>query len=161
MSGPPSTLDLAFALYGIPRSAKLVLLEMARVGNVSGECFASQKRLAKMSCSTDRNVRTALAYLRDHGFIQRIANPGRRTSNYLLLTKRWGVECGKIDRPTGKNLPHPSGKTVRQNQNLNQNLNQGRQSSRSMRRVDEEIGQVLGNMERLLAKRDGEESVDA
>lgn len=155
MKKPPSILDRAFNVRDIPSNPKVLLLNMAKLGNTSAQCFASQETLAAMCCCCKRSVRRALKYLRDHGFVTRIPNPKGSTDRYVLHFERWGGTGGQDGLPKGKNGPHLRGQNVRQNQNLNQNLNQGAAPGGS---VANALGKALNGIADAIEKRDRQEN---
>ena len=55
----------------IQTSAKFVLVALANRANQDGECWPSQKDLAKQTSMTDRSVRNALTKLEELGYITR------------------------------------------------------------------------------------------
>lgn len=82
-------LDRAFAIVGLPPTVKLVLLHMAKIGNQTHQCFASQKKLAEWSGCSIRSVRRAQNYLLAVGLIVRIPSEGRKTNRFVLQTHLW------------------------------------------------------------------------
>lgn len=138
----PRILDRAFATQGIPSSAKLLLLNMAKLGNGTGQCFASQQRLAEMCCCDKRTVRRALSHLLAEGLIKEIPNPKRATKRYLLNFHRWGLPRGQDARTGGRKRPHTRGQIDRQNHDLNHKLNHGARN-RLPSGPPAKIGQVL------------------
>lgn len=92
-------LDQAFAVRDISAPAKLLLLNMAKLGNRSGEVFICQEKLAAMSSCSVRTTRRSLGELRNRKFITRVPNPGRATVRYILNHSRW--IAGQKVRPEG------------------------------------------------------------
>lgn len=90
-----SPLDRAFAVIGLPGSVKLVLLAMAKVGNATDQCFASQEYLATLCGCSVRTVRRAQSFLLTAGFIMRLPRGNRATDRFLLQHHRWVKHAAK------------------------------------------------------------------
>lgn len=88
---PSHPLDLAFGLDTGNDKANHMLLHMARLGNRSHRCFASQARLATRCGFSVSTASRAIRYLVKHGYIKQIyEHPRRRQTNtYELLIKLW------------------------------------------------------------------------
>ena len=120
-------LDLAFTVSDLPPLGKFLLITMARLGNSSGRCYASQETLASKCCCSIRTVRRLLKVLREAGLVVRIPDSTRSTDSYVLLYQRWtserkeGGQRGLSKRPT---RPQLTGQFGRENPKVNPNLNQ-------------------------------------
>lgn len=84
-----SPLDRAFAVLGLSGSVKLVLICMAKVGNQTGQCFASQEYLATICGCSVRTVRRAQSFLLSAGLIMRLPRGKRATDTFLLQHHIW------------------------------------------------------------------------
>ena len=123
MTKPPRILDLAFAVRGLPGPVMHLLIIMAKLGNSSGEVFASQGTLAAMCGYSDRTVRRCLTRLCKVHFITRVPNPGRTTTRYRLNFGRWGRKPGSGGQGGGPASPASVGHADRQNPEPNQEEN--------------------------------------
>ena len=147
----PRILDVAFGVREFPPLVLLILIRMARLGNKTGQVFASQETIAAACNCSVRSVRRAMEILRDHGYITRIPRSKLKTDRYVLNYHRWKVWCGQSDsrrRPLG---PVTTGLPVRQNPDLNPKSNQ---PSGGGRHIANALDDVLGNMARMLENRD-------
>jgi hypothetical protein len=119
----PRILDLAFEVRDIPTSPKLLLIVMSRLGNSTGQCFASQETLANRCCCSVRTVRRLLDFLRCNQFVTRIPNPKGSTDRYVLNFHRWGGAGGQNGRGERPKRLVDAGQYDRQNLDLNPKLN--------------------------------------
>lgn len=62
----------------MPPTTRLVALVLATYADPNGESWPSQVTLAKEIDVSERTVRTALAWLREHGWLTRIASGSRQ-----------------------------------------------------------------------------------
>lgn len=153
-------LDLAIGAHGIPTLAKLLLICMAKLGNSTHHCFASQRRLAKMCECSVRSIGRQMDHLRMRGWITRVEDPKRKTDCYQLNTHMWvsgqAVFQHQSDRPARR------GQNVRQNHNGNLKMNL-RQSGavKSQSSANEKGGTILFSVLAGMARKmevDGYES---
>ena len=148
----PRILDIAFDVREFPPLVLLILIRMARLGNRTGQVFASQETIAVACNCSVRSVRRAMEVLRDRGYITRIPRLKLKTDRYVLNYHRWKVSSGQLGRRDRSAWPLRKGQTGRQNPNPNPKLN--RQSGRG-RHIGNALDEVLGNMARLLDRENG------
>lgn len=147
----PRILDVAFGVREFPPLVLLILIRMARLGNRTGQVFASQETIAVACNCSVRSVRRAMEVLRDRGYITRIPRSKLKTDRYVLNYHRWKDWSGQPGRRRRPAWPPPKGQPVRQNLNQNPKLNQ---PSGGGRHIGNALDEVLGNMALLLANRD-------
>lgn len=81
--------------------AKLVLIDIANRANDDGECWPSVATIAKRCQTTPRTVTAKIAYLIEHGWIEKTnrARDGIKTSNlYRLPIGKYFLSIGNPDR---------------------------------------------------------------
>lgn len=152
----PRILDRAFGVLDLPPLAMLVFIKMARLGNASGQVYASQETLTRLCNCSVRTIRRVQAVLRKRGYITRIANPLGRTDRYLLEFRRWKVADGQRVLGNRSKRPHRTGHSVRQNQDKNQKLNQRPGQSDAGRSINTTLEEVLSGISQAIAKRENE-----
>lgn len=118
-------LDIAFAVSDLKPMTKLVLVNMARLGNNTAQCWASQQLLADMCGCARRTVQRHQRILRKLDYIYRAPNKNTRTTLYILRHSVWNQD-GFIVRKDRTLSPVQSGQNVRQNPNMNPKLNHDR-----------------------------------
>lgn len=123
---PSRLLDQAFAVRGIAPRERFVLIWMARLGNGSGRCWASQRTLAEYTGYSRKTVGRAIGKLQEANLIIEFPDADRCTKTYLIT-------CGKEQGAQGKSVmsgatdrPEGMRRSDAQNPKLNQNKNQRR-----------------------------------
>lgn len=137
-----------------PPLVLLVLIRMARLGNQTGQVFASQETIAAACNCSVRSVRRAMNVLRVSGYITRIPKTKRKTDLYVLNYDRWVVWGGQTVSRNRNSGPVKTGQPVRQNQDLNPILNQRPTSSSNGSAIRESVGEALSSLGDALAKRE-------
>ena len=81
-------LALAFKIQDVSPSEKLVLLALANYADEEDQAWPSQRTLAKITCLSDRTIRTVLSALEERGLITREADnraDGSRSTDLVTL----------------------------------------------------------------------------
>ena len=157
MSHTPRILDIAFNVLDLPPVTMLIFIKMARMGNKSGQVFASQQTLAKHCNCSVRTIRRVQGQLLQLGYMSPIANPKGRTNRYLLEFARWRVSSGPRARVNRPKRPVQTGQVGRKNQESNQKLNQRSAGKQSMSST---IAVALSNISQAIDKRELGENGD-
>lgn len=86
-------LDMAFEFQGVDGNYKWVLVVMARFGNTTGYCWASQSTIAEVCCISRSTVHRAIKRLTKLGLITAVSNPGRCTIK--VQAELWKMEAAR------------------------------------------------------------------
>lgn len=108
---------IAWALKrDIPTGPKFVLVALANRANQDGECWPSQKDLAKQTSMTDRSIRRHIEWLVSRGIItksRRRRRDGSFTSDLFKINSgssrkmNQGKDCPPENLSGGQNVPSP------------------------------------------------------
>ena len=132
-------LDLAFDVPGLSSSEKLLIIVMARFGNSSGFCWASQQTLAD-KCGCDRStINRLLKKLKDKELVTPTKDPKRRTVTYRLNCGKWRSLMKQNDTLGVAERHTRQSQIATQNQDMNQKMNHGRRSGKA-------CGQPIGEL---------------
>lgn len=141
----PRILDLAFEVDFLRSREKILLIFMARYGNKSGLCYASQDRLAH-DCGCDRStICRALRKLRSLGLVTPIDDPKRHTITYRLNCGKWRSPMPQIASSDASNCGSDLWQIATQNPKPNPNMNQ-------RRRVGTACGKPIGEIASSILK---------
>ncbi len=146
----PRALDLAFEVDTGDSRANHMLLIMARIGNSSLVCYASEKTLARRCGFSVSTASRAIDHLKAHSYIKQvILRPRRRQScTYALCVDLW-ITCNyrQITRKGSRsNCTSTPGQLERQNQERESGRQQIAVSSRAGASVGECVAPLLAKL---------------
>lgn len=98
----------------LPTGAKFVLVALCNRANQDGECWPSQKDIAKQTSMTDRSVRTHIEWLVDSGYLKketRRRKNGSFTSDKFYIQRKTlpaeNSSDGKKQHQPAENISYP------------------------------------------------------
>lgn len=148
----PRALDLAFDVDTGNSRANHMLLIMARLGNRTLRCYASEKTLADRCGFSVSTASRAIDYLKSRSFIKQvICHPRRRQScTYALCIDLWITRKPtrpRLNRGRSNCAFHP-GQTGRQNQEPESGSQRATSGARATASVGARIAPLIARLTR-------------